>query len=104
MVFDGDRANSVLAWADGNVPKIWMSQSQTDVTINVPQYSLRRIMAARDPWAVMLIFMFSVKYLLARLLGSRMCFKCPLCNLSGSQQPCANAFGHNMMPWVGFSA
>ena len=69
--------------------------------MDVPLYALRRIIAARDPWSVIQNIELSVKYLLPRLAGLRMCIDCPNCNRDGSDQPCANVFAHNMLPMGG---
>ena len=71
--------------------------------IDVPDYGLRRIIAARDPGAVVANFSFSVHYILARLSGLRMCPYCPKCNTTRSTAPCSNHYGHNMTPMGGFA-
>ena len=58
----------VPAWAGADVPKIWRQQSETEVTMDVPPYTLRRIIAARDPWAVVQNFELSIKCVLPRLI------------------------------------
>ena len=71
--------------------------------IDVPDYGLRRVIAARDPAAVVANFSFSVHHILARLSGLRMCPQCPHCNTTRSTTPCSNHFGHNMTPMGGFA-
>ena len=101
MLYDRSAENSVPAWAGIDVPKIWQELDSEDVGVDIPPYTLRRIMAARDPSAVMQSFTVSIKFLLARLLGMRMCPECPHCNKDGGNLPCSNAFGHNMLPLGG---
>ena len=46
----------------------------------VPPYDTRRQLTARDPWAVVLSFQTVVRCIFAKLLGIRMCFRCPACD------------------------
>ena len=101
MIYDSSPKTSVPAWAGRETPSLWQPAGGKDVFMDIPPYTLRRIMAARDPSAVMQSFSVSIKYLLPRLLGMRMCPQCPHCNLDGCMAPCANAFGHNMLPMGG---
>ncbi len=101
ILCDKAPSTSVPAWAGASAPKIWKEQSGNAVIMDLPPYTLRRIIVARDPWAVMQNFELSIKYVLPRLTGLRMCVDCPNCNTDESTQPCANIFGHNMMPMGG---
>ena len=101
MIYDSSPKTSVPAWAGRETPSLWQAAGGNEVFMDIPPYTLRRIMAARDPSAVMQSFSVSIKYLLPRLLGMRMCPQCPHCNLDGCMAPCANAFGHNMLPMGG---
>ena len=65
-------------------PRLWET---AEATIDVPPYDTRRQLAARDPWAVVLSFQTVVRCIFAKLLGIRMCFRCPACN-------CRDARGH----------
>ena len=99
MVYD---KTSVPAWAGQFLPRLWQDASGEHMDIDVPDYGLRRIMAARDPAAVIANFSFSVRHILARLSGLRMCPDCPKCNNPRSTNACSNHFGHNMLPMGGF--
>ena len=101
MWCDKAQSTSVPGWAGAEQPRIWQQKSNGDVTLYVPDYPLRRVIAARDPWSVMQNFVLSVKYVLPRLTGIRMCLDCPNCNTPKSTLPCSNEFGHNMMPLGG---
>ena len=62
-------------------PEVWES---AEATMSVPPYETRRQMTARDPWAVVLSFQTIVRCIFAKLLGIRMCFRCPTCNCRDS--------------------
>ena len=72
MLCDKSPATSVPAWAGANAPRIWREHSESAATMDLPPYTLRRIIVARDPWAVMQNFELSIKYVLSRLSGLRM--------------------------------
>ena len=65
-------------------PKLW---DTAEANIEVPPYDTRRQLTARDPWAVVLSFQTVVRCIFAKLLGIRMCFRCPACD-------CRDARGH----------
>ena len=65
-------------------PKLW---DTAEANIEVPPYDTRRQLTARDPWAVSLSFQTGVRCIFAKLLGIRMCFRCPACD-------CRDARGH----------
>ena len=90
---------SMRPWHTAQHPKIWADGNGKSIGIEIPEYDLRRMMTSRDLWAVMQAFAHSVRYILARLLGLRMCPLCPRCNVS--EFCCQNKFGHNMLPMGG---
>ena len=92
---------SVHRCAGAQQPKIWQQEAKNNMTMDILDYPLRRIMAARDPWAVIHHFIVSIKYGSARLTGLQRCPERPNCNNHKSTQPCSNSFGHNMMPMGG---
>ena len=65
-------------------PKLW---DTAEANIEVPPYDTRRQLTARDPWAVSLSFQTVVRCIFAKLLGIRLCFRCPACD-------CRDARGH----------
>ena len=69
--------------------------------IDLPDYEFRRIGASRDPLAVIDAYAVNVRLRLARVLGVRMCPRCPRCNDDDSKSPCQDKFGSNMMPMGG---
>ena len=70
-----------------------------DVTVELPEYELRRSILARDPLCSVDAFTVLVRIVLARLLGLRMCPECPRCN--AGDHPCQDAFGSNAEPQGG---
>ena len=86
-------------WHTSQLPKIWATGNGDSIGIEIPEYDVRRMMTSRDPWAVMQAFIHAVKYILARLLGLRMCPLCPRCN--ATEFCCQNKFGDNMQPLGG---
>eukprot|EP00435_Cladocopium_sp_Y103_P052239 s3057_g16.t1 len=77
-----------------NTPPLW-EEATTECTL--PSHALRRVITARDPWAVVLSFQTIVRFIFARLLGIDMCFRCPnfTCrNRSGNSfHPCGGVLG-----------
>ena len=69
--------------------------------VQLPDYDTRSKAAARDPYAVVSAFKVHVRLVLAKLLGLRMCPRCPHCNAAGSRQPCQDMFGSSMEPMGG---
>ena len=69
------------------------------VSIDLPEYDLRRAATASDPLAVVEGYKIEVVLRLATILGVRMCPNCPRCNdgLSG----CQDEFGNNIRPGGG---
>ena len=70
---------------------------EPDVTIDLPEYDLRRACTAQDPHAVIEAYKVEVYLRLATLLGLRMCPNCPNCK----RFPCQDKFGSNMRPGGG---
>ena len=68
--------------------------------VELPTYELRRIIATRDPLAVIDAHDLNIRLRLARIMGVRMCPTCPRCN--DTNRPCQNKFGSNMLPQGGF--
>ena len=97
ITYEDKSRKGVAPWHAASRPRMEPPSQSTDSTIDVPGYEVRRVVAARDPWAVVQSFEHSVKYLLPRLLGLTMCPFCPSCNLGSSKSPCQNKFGHNMV-------
>lgn len=81
----------------------WIGQDapslEGTVTVELPDYDLRRVIMARDPLAAADAFNVFVRVVLARLLGIRMCPECPHCNKGDS--PCQDIFGSNAEPQGG---
>ena len=75
------------------------NRQEMDIEINLPEYDLRKVAAARDPLAVMEAYKLEVYLRLATLLGVRMCPHCPACNNKGLG--CQDRFGSNMRPMGG---
>ena len=73
-----------------------------DAELTIPPYKIRRIVAARDPMAVMDAFGVHIRLRLPRLFGMRSCPDCPRCNDRGNPFPCQNRFGSNMRATGGF--
>ena len=68
---------------------------------DLPAYDVRRVAGSRDPFAVMDAYAVHIRVRLARILGVRMCPRCPRCNEDSSPRPCQDKFGSNMMPMGG---
>ena len=83
-------------------PGPWSTRAG-DAEIELPPFAARRALCARDPLAVVDAFDVNVRVVLSRLLGVRMCPRCPHCNGDSSRAPCQDAFGSNMRPLGGGS-
>ena len=70
-----------------------------DVTIDLPEYDLRRAYTAQDPLAVIEAYKIEILLRLGMLLGIRICPQCLRCN-NGSFG-CQDKFGSNMRPGGG---
>ena len=69
------------------------------VTIELPDYDLRRLITARDPLCCVHAFMVMTRILFPLLYGFRMCPKCPHC--VDSNFPCMDRSGSNGTPMGG---
>ena len=76
-----------------------MKEGDADVSIELPEYDLRRLASARDPLAVVEGFRIHVFLRLAAVLGLRVCPQCPRCN--AFRMGCQDKFGSNMRPMGG---
>ena len=72
-----------------------------EICINLPEYDLRKIAAARDPLAVVEAYRVEIMLRLASVLGVRMCPHCPRCNEKKGSLGCQDRFGSNMRPMGG---
>ena len=72
-----------------------------EICINLPEYDLRKIAAARDPLAVVEAYRVEIMLRLASVLGVRMCPHCPRCNNKKGNLGCQDRFGSNMRPMGG---
>ena len=70
IVYNSDPVLSGKRWHERTRPKLMPKDE--DVIFDVPNYDCRRKIIAKDPWAAMLNFKHSTKFLLPRLLGCRM--------------------------------
>ncbi|CAK9031745.1 unnamed protein product [Durusdinium trenchii] len=78
-------------WSGQDQPPVWETGT---LTIGFPAHALRRELTARDPWAVVLTFQTVIRLVFAKLLGVRMCFRCPDCD-------CRDAAGQSCHPTGG---
>ena len=103
LQYHGDDADIRCRAADRDWPKLERSSEQSDeVTVELPEYALRRRVLCQDALASVDAFRVLCYIVLARLLGIRMCARCPACNADDSENPCQNNFGSNMRPLGGF--
>ena len=63
------------------------------VTVDFPEYDMRKCIGAKDPLACMLAFWVNVRVIFANLYGLRICPRCPDC--VESDCPCMDRFGSN---------
>ena len=70
-----------------------------DVTIELPEYDIRRAYTAQDPLAVIEAYKIEILLRLGILLGVRICPQCPRCN--NGPFGCQDKFGSNMRPGGG---
>ena len=101
MLQGTDLVDAALRAVSGREHPCLESSNDDAVTMELPDYELRRLLTARDPRAVVEAYMIEVRLRLALLLGIRMCPRCPHCNAEGSSAPCQNRFGSNMLPMGG---
>ena len=69
VTFDKDGPDGVRSWVGAASPRIWAAADDSEATLDVPEYDVRKNMATRDPWVICLAFEHAIKFLLARLLG-----------------------------------
>ncbi len=91
----------VKPWHASDRPSIWGNEVGTESILDLPDYDVRKLIAARGPWSVMLSFGYYVKYLLPRRVSLSMCTDCPHCNQCDHLAGCQNSFGHRMLPTGG---
>ena len=77
------------------------NQGDVEVDIGIPGYDIRRALLAKDCVSIVHAFHTYIRFVLARLLGIRMCPLCPRCNARGSANPCQDRFGSNATPLGG---
>ena len=65
--------------------------------MELPSLEQRQAINAQDPWSSVMNFDVSVRVILPRIMGMRMCFNCPHCNSDESTRCCQNKFGNNAM-------
>jgi hypothetical protein len=70
-----------------------------ELVVDIPDYDIRRLAAARDPLAVVEAHRLNICLRLAWLLGVRMCPNCPRCN--DRSWGCQDLYGSNMRPTGG---
>ena len=73
--------------------------SDHEIVVELPEYDIRREVAAGDPLAVVETHRLNVCLRLAWLLGVRMCPSCPRCN--DDPWGCQDIYGSNMRPTGG---
>ena len=71
-------------------------EEEDQVSVELPEYDLRRRISARDPLAVMDAYHIHILLRLSTVLGVRMCPFCPRCN--DGIMGCSDYFGSNMRP------
>lgn len=99
----GDDADIQRPVAGRDRPKLDQSSEQSDeVTVELPEYVWRRRALCQDVLASIDAIRVLCCIVLARLLGTRMCERCPACNVNDSDNPCQNNFGSIIRPWVVF--
>ena len=90
------KSTSSKAEADSSDDEVPREAGEDYVDIELPEYDIRQIAAARDPLAVVEAHRLNVCLRLAYLLGIRMCPRCPRCN--NEPWGCQDLFGSNMRP------
>ena len=87
---DGHDAKQFAHCIGYNGPSL---ESDESVTIELPEYDLRRLITARDPLCCVHAFLVLAKMQMPLLYGFRMCPNCPHCVEGNS--PCMDRFGSN---------
>ena len=99
-LFDKKLARSTYPHLETDAKKLPERHGDDDtVSIELPEYDLRRAATASDPLAVVEGYKIEVVLRLATLLGVRMCPNCPRCN--DGTFGCQDKFGNNMRPGGG---
>ena len=65
------------SWFEWDKPHLWQNEA---AAFDLPQYEVRRVLTARDPWATVQGFQYLIRFVFSCLLGLRACFACPQCN------------------------
>ena len=89
---EADDAEQEFPYIGWDSPRVG-PEHEDDVRIELPEYELRKKILARDPLAAVDAFTFIVRFVLAVLLGVRMCPDCPHCCVTDT--PCTDHFGSN---------
>ena len=82
-------------------PGLQQTRDDNGIVIDLPGYDLRKAIQTADPMAVNEAFNVSIRFILPRVFGYRMCPYCPNCVLTNA--PCSNKFGNNFEPWGGIA-
>ena len=84
-----------------DAPGLQQTRDDNGILIDLPGYDLRKAIQTADPMAVIEAFKVSIRFILPRVFGYRMCPLCPRCVDTNS--PCSNKFGNNFEPWGGIA-
>ena len=82
-------------------PQLRQTRDDEGIIIDLPGYDLRKAIQTADPMAVVESFKISIRFILPRVFGYRMCPYCPKC--VDTDCPCSNKFGNNFEPWGGIA-
>ena len=77
-----------------------MEKEEVEKALELPPMSTRQCLNARDPISAVQRFDIATHVLLGRILGTRMCLRCPDCNTIEAEEQaygCQNRFGNNAM-------
>ena len=91
-----------LPWIGPDAPSLQAAgpmDADETVTLELPEYDLRRLMTSRDCLCSVNAYKVSITVIVARLFGLRMCPECPHCALCA--KPCMDIFGSNATPMGG---
>ncbi len=94
-------APELLPWIGHSAPHIFPASEEDaeSISVELPEYDLRRTITSRDPLCAVYAFLVNVKVILPSLYGLRMCPDCPNC--CTSENPCMDSFGSNATPMGG---
>ena len=95
------KAPRIYALCGADAPDLHQTRDARGILIDLPGYDLRKAIQTADPMAVMEAFKVSIRFVLPRVFGYRMCPFCPSCALTNA--PCSNKFGNNFEPWGGIA-